>query len=236
MEKRNWTETDKYVVCDRRDDCKDVFFIGDIHGELKKLHNAIESIRSHCSEQRVHWDSITIVFLGDYEDRGHTRDVIEYLINFQKSEPHQTHIHLLGNHTFMMANALGLISIPELFRNEENQMLPTVYHQSTPYKVAWDTTFRYPTEANLKKFISHLNGGKYLPHWIAGPYTTVGPPSSRIDSVRTSVDMMKVGEEDSLAEDGSKSDDTDPTDIDSDKRRSSDVSKDDEVEMIAVSH
>jgi len=75
-----------------------LFAIGDIHGcpdELAALIKAIEPARSD-----------TIVFVGDYVDRGPSaRDVIEQLIELERGEAEV--VFLKGNHEDMMLSFLG---------------------------------------------------------------------------------------------------------------------------------
>jgi serine/threonine protein phosphatase 1 len=74
-----------------------IFAIGDIHGcnhELKKLLSLINPVPT----------ADTIVFLGDYIDRGpDSRGVIETILDFKKAFPHT--VCLKGNHEAMFLNA-----------------------------------------------------------------------------------------------------------------------------------
>ncbi len=74
-----------------------LYAIGDIHGELDKLEELLETLPLR--------DDDRLIFLGDYVDRG--RDafgVIECLIEVQKRWPC---IFLLGNHESMLLDFLG---------------------------------------------------------------------------------------------------------------------------------
>lgn len=72
-----------------------LFAIGDIHGEITKLSNLIEKINPS--------DTDTIIFIGDYIDRGeNSKLVIEFLIKL--SESFQC-IFLKGNHEWMLNRA-----------------------------------------------------------------------------------------------------------------------------------
>ena len=63
--------------------------IGDIHGRLTKLEGLMEQIGPKTDD--------TLVFLGDYIDRGaHSYEVVEYVIQLKKNFPNV--ITLRGNH------------------------------------------------------------------------------------------------------------------------------------------
>ncbi len=54
--------------------------IGDIHGRLTKLEDLVEQIGLKTDD--------TLVFLGDYIDRGaHSYEVVEYVIQLKKNFP-----------------------------------------------------------------------------------------------------------------------------------------------------
>jgi serine/threonine protein phosphatase 1 len=76
-----------------------LFAIGDIHGcadELATMLNAIDATRGD-----------TVVFVGDYVDRGPSaRDVIELLLDYQSGGAEC--VFLKGNHEDMMLSFLGL--------------------------------------------------------------------------------------------------------------------------------
>lgn len=71
-----------------------IYAIGDIHGELDMLHNAIAKIEEDGGS------CARVVFLGDYIDRGpHSREVIEFLIDGLAIG--KNWLCLLGNHDRM---------------------------------------------------------------------------------------------------------------------------------------
>ncbi len=73
-----------------------VYAIGDIHGELEMLEDAIAKISTDGG------DDATVVFVGDYVDRGaRSREVIDYLINGLSAG--KNWICLLGNHDRMFS-------------------------------------------------------------------------------------------------------------------------------------
>ncbi len=74
------------------------YLIGDIHGYYKKLSGLFDKIKKHIT------DNDTIIFLGDYIDRGHNSfEVINFLIDLQKK---YNTICLRGNHESMFLNYL----------------------------------------------------------------------------------------------------------------------------------
>jgi len=71
---------------------KRLIAIGDIHGEIDKLNSLLDKISPKKSD--------TLVFLGDYIDRGNSsKEVISTLIKFKKST---NCIFLMGNHEDML--------------------------------------------------------------------------------------------------------------------------------------
>lgn len=74
------------------------YLIGDIHGYYNKLSALFDKIKKHIT------DNDTIIFLGDYIDRGHhSFEVIDFLIDLQKR---YNTIYLRGNHESMFLNYL----------------------------------------------------------------------------------------------------------------------------------
>jgi len=72
-----------------------IYAIGDIHGSLKALQTIFK--------QEIIKPEDTVVFLGDYIDRGpKSKDVIDWLINNQKKYDFE---FILGNHEIMMKTA-----------------------------------------------------------------------------------------------------------------------------------
>jgi serine/threonine protein phosphatase 1 len=75
-----------------------IYGIGDVHGRLDLLLHAADRIRAHAAG-RPH----TILFLGDYVDRGpDSRGVVEYLIDAERAGGVTC---LQGNHEQMMVDA-----------------------------------------------------------------------------------------------------------------------------------
>ena len=76
------------------------FAIGDIHGHLPALERVIRLVESEVDPED------TVVFLGDYIDRGpHTADCIELILNFTRTSA-ATVMGLLGNHEDWLLRAL----------------------------------------------------------------------------------------------------------------------------------
>ena len=66
--------------------------IGDIHGQVKPLHDLLERVRPNISA------GDTVVFLGDYIDRGRdTRACVDAILEFTASVPAEI-VCLRGNH------------------------------------------------------------------------------------------------------------------------------------------
>lgn len=84
-----------------------IYCIGDIHGRadlLNKLHEQIQTDASHYS------DKTTVVYLGDYIDRGEqSKQVIDILLS--QTFPGFETIFLMGNHERIM---LDFIDYPEV--------------------------------------------------------------------------------------------------------------------------
>ena len=73
---------------------KKIFAIGDIHGCYDKLKSLMEKIP-------IDFTRDTLVFIGDYIDRGsHSVEVVDYLIKLKKRVPEV--IFLKGNHEDML--------------------------------------------------------------------------------------------------------------------------------------
>ncbi len=73
--------------------------IGDIHGQISQLRSLLE-----CITKLDLTDGDTLIFLGDYIDRGdNSRAVIELLIEIQAARPNT--VFLRGNHEQLLINA-----------------------------------------------------------------------------------------------------------------------------------
>jgi serine/threonine protein phosphatase 1 len=86
------------------------YIIGDIHGCLDNLNNLLNKIFSNITE------TDTIIFLGDYIDRGPSSyDVIELLIDLSKK---YNTVFLKGNHEDMLLKYIsGILDFQNYFDN-----------------------------------------------------------------------------------------------------------------------
>jgi len=76
-----------------------VFAIGDIHGCPDELTAILKCIEAGSAD--------TVIFMGDYVDRGPSaRDVVELLIEYKRQHPGT--VFLKGNHEDMMLGFLGM--------------------------------------------------------------------------------------------------------------------------------
>ena len=75
---------------------KKFFAIGDIHGNLSNLEQLMEEIKPAFDLQQD-----TLVFLGDYIDRGpDSKGVVDFILQLRKDLPHV--VCLKGNHEAML--------------------------------------------------------------------------------------------------------------------------------------
>jgi serine/threonine protein phosphatase 1 len=80
-----------------------IYAIGDIHGTYVKLIRLYQKIMLHMKYNGV--KRATIIFLGDYVDRGpHPHKVFDFLMNLKDTDEIK-HIFLKGNHEDMMIHA-----------------------------------------------------------------------------------------------------------------------------------
>ena len=95
----------------------EVYAVGDIHG----MADVVPKIRRRFEEKLALDPQTYIVFLGDYIDRGgYEKNTLEHLINFQRNYPHNA-FFLLGNHDYLMLNALKQFSTPQTLQREEKK-------------------------------------------------------------------------------------------------------------------
>ncbi|KNA12030.1 hypothetical protein SOVF_129250 [Spinacia oleracea] len=94
------SEGERLVIC-----------IGDIHGYYSKLENLWSNLQSQTNPSQ--FNNATIIFLGDYCDRGpDTRRVIDFLLSLSSKYPNQKHVFLAGNHDFAFAAFVGALPPP----------------------------------------------------------------------------------------------------------------------------
>lgn len=80
-----------------------VYAIGDIHGMVNKLERLYAKILLDIKSHNV--DDATIVFLGDYIDRGPcSKEVLDFLMSLRDTD-NLKHIMLKGNHEEMIVSA-----------------------------------------------------------------------------------------------------------------------------------
>lgn len=89
-------------------------FIGDIHGQVKKLAELWGKLEASISGRisRAAWEHATIVFMGDYADKkSNTKDTMEWLSSTIRglSPAGQQRIFLMGNHDHSLMCFLNLI-------------------------------------------------------------------------------------------------------------------------------
>ncbi|RZB72667.1 uncharacterized protein LOC114380745 isoform X2 [Glycine soja] len=88
-----------------------VICVGDIHGFITKLQSLWKNLEG--SLDRSEFETATLIFLGDYCDRGPaTRQVIDFLISLPSRYPRQKHVFLCGNHDLAFAAFLRLLPAP----------------------------------------------------------------------------------------------------------------------------
>lgn len=80
---------------------RQLFAIGDIHGEIDKLRDMLAQIET----RRVDDQPQTIVFLGDYVDRGPDSKAVVETLMVGPTNPLDTWICLKGNHEDLMISA-----------------------------------------------------------------------------------------------------------------------------------
>jgi len=129
-----------------------IFAIGDIHGKLAMLNTALE----HLERELQRYD--TVVFLGDYIDRGEdSAGVISRLLQFKKH--HKQTVFLRGNHEDMLLQSYTLD--PDSWEQHwlsqgGHQTLKSFGIEWSPYwrnhipkaamRFIWDTRMEYVTE------------------------------------------------------------------------------------------
>jgi len=99
-----------------------IVVIGDIHGQLTLLKSLLSEIEKKLS-QKVIYEDYTLVFVGDYVDRGkEIKETIQFLIDLRKSRKDNTTIYIIGNHDHALALYLGLWEEPykDCFKNTYN--------------------------------------------------------------------------------------------------------------------
>jgi len=74
--------------------------VGDVHGNLAALVDLLDQVRSECRQ------GDTVVFLGDYIDRGpDSKGCVDAILEFQTQVPAEV-VYLLGNHEDWMLRTM----------------------------------------------------------------------------------------------------------------------------------
>ncbi|QGJ69249.1 Diadenosine tetraphosphatase [Planctomycetales bacterium 10988] len=77
--------------------------IGDLHGQVHKLERLLTKLK-----QLPDWNDRTLVFLGDFVDRGvDSKGTLDLILQLKKEKEQLTAV--MGNHDFAMLAALGAI-------------------------------------------------------------------------------------------------------------------------------
>jgi serine/threonine protein phosphatase 1 len=110
-----------------------IYAVGDIHGSLDKLQRLIVRCELHANGRPM-----TLVFLGDYVDRGpDTSGVIQLLIDLQSERP-QGVVALKGNHEAMALAAIdGGPSPTQLWLTQGGAATLESYGVSRPSDLPW---------------------------------------------------------------------------------------------------
>ena len=99
-----------------------IFAIGDVHGCFQTLEELLNILP-------VNWGKDTLIFLGDYIDRGPSpRKVIEMVLELKKKYPHSV-ITLKGNHEWMFERFLKGIDVEVFLYNGGNITLRDYYKE-----------------------------------------------------------------------------------------------------------
>lgn len=100
-----------------------IFAVGDIHGSRERLLSLMDRID-------IRWSHDTLVFLGDYIDRGsRSYEVLEFLIELKKEHPGI--IFLKGNHEDMFLNFLAGNRTLSYVYNGGQQTIDSYYRHSS---------------------------------------------------------------------------------------------------------
>lgn len=93
-----------------------VYAIGDIHGRLDLLNKLHQSILDDAQDAFASKMKVTLVYLGDYIDRGpHSKGVIDCMVGDWPSEI--TPVFLRGNHEATLLNFLEDSNVLNAWRN-----------------------------------------------------------------------------------------------------------------------
>ena len=123
------------------------YVIGDIHGCSQALADLLKIM------EPIHQDD-TIIFIGDYIDRGpDSKGVVDIILNLRKK--HGKTITLMGNHEFMFVNALKDIGVTDFLAMGGDATLNS-------YGIALDTLQDIHTKIPREHLIFFQD---LLPYW-----------------------------------------------------------------------
>jgi serine/threonine protein phosphatase 1 len=123
------------------------YVIGDIHGCSQALADLLKIM------EPIHQDD-TIIFIGDYIDRGpDSKGVVDIILNLRKK--HGKTITLMGNHEFMFVNALKDIGVTDFLAMGGDATFNS-------YGIALDTLQDIHTKIPREHLIFFQ---KLLPYW-----------------------------------------------------------------------
>jgi serine/threonine protein phosphatase 1 len=146
-----------------------VYAVGDIHGRLDLLETILEIIWADAAEAPRN----TLVFLGDYIDRGPaSKDVVECLVHLRR--PGWTIVALRGNHDQILLDFTGTTEVYRLWRElggaetlRSYGVRPPLFDDNAEYARARD-------ELLSKLPAQHLEFFRALPYYFsAGDYLFV---------------------------------------------------------------
>ncbi|MDY6903879.1 MAG: metallophosphoesterase family protein [Thermodesulfobacteriota bacterium] len=99
-----------------------IFAVGDIHGCFDKLKHLMDRVP-------INYDEDTLVFLGDYIDRGNdSYKVVDYLIDLKKK--HNDIVFLKGNHETMLFRYLSGEDEATFLYNGGEQTLKNYFNEN----------------------------------------------------------------------------------------------------------
>jgi len=108
LEQRSFTEAETSPAAETSH--QKLVAIGDLHGNLEEAKQLWLNIESRMGAEDL--DAATVVFLGDYCDRGpDTRGLLDWLVQLRDGRAAGTTHFLAGNHDFGFAAFIGMLPI-----------------------------------------------------------------------------------------------------------------------------
>ena len=133
---------------------KMVYAIGDIHGMINKLERLYAKILQDIKVHNV--DDATIIFLGDYVDRGPcSKEVLDFLMELKDTDTIK-HIMLKGNHEEMLV---------ETYYNPSNLAARHVYLRNGGIEGmdSFNYVKHFPTVHDAPEFLPYIKWMDALP-------------------------------------------------------------------------